>query len=1806
MTTNQMKEEINIIRILIVIHKHITVIQRQLIDHHLTNLTLSFTQLLNKYGHELYHLCYTKYKCCQCGPIDILPNQQVLTTKDYGVLFEIDSSSRIAGHISKPSRKCCNFAKSNVSPSDLDFSLLTKVLLHCCQDLFWQHCLEAKGLTLEQFLNANKHKIYHMWKTYISCPSCENGRVPGPKSLSLTEYNWNCLFVSTTTPLYPSSFTAKRGIMVSQLDPDLAYKLMSTFCEIIEAIELLRQFRNRFAHPTDFQVKTCEFAKIWSAIENAVLLIADVYGQRKEVQNELSNVGSPYLDFSTEKLELTIQALQTNNNIQEQHEQRLDHIDQVVSNMQTEFKRELREMNRTFRQFTYEKRSWNELKGNEVQVKATLAAEESTTTIVSSIVNSLKGLPRRINLSFVNLKDSFSDVIKRNFSGSDNSDFTRNLVDVESGIMTDQINPYRYLFDENEQQSSDDDTPGNDHRSIEGDSSDTDDGDGDLLRCGKCSEEFKSLKRFKHHKKSHMIKDRDLRRQKDINATLTIKGLPRNIEEEIVKYSDKIRSIRTRDRSTAEIKIVDETLGSLIIWTKISVAVFKSKDLFLRALKEFLDKTFSYFPLEDDNDIDMMVSIQIDEEEIDVDDMGDFFRCGICSKEFYALAAFEYHKKNVCGRGASKRQSETFAAGDFYTSDENDGKRTSDRKSKSRKTKESYNVQGDTINLTDNRESKDANTRYDLPFRNPPVEQRLQMYQHADTEVDMSVSSFKDQLLSIQHVAGFEDNVTCEESNTIMVSDATTDTINIQHKELQSENYVQRRAHEKVSSAIHKQVEEDVSIDDKCDVNVPGVTVKDVLKFLIRTFGGGCSFDEFMRRCNLFPLDANICGWFEKRKNSFNIFWDEEDILFIQPYYPNIQTCAQWNSKKSPGKCHNLGCQGFHICMRFVKDICRDTNCHLSHTFSSQHNLHLKDTLGISDFSENDIKVILNCASPSLCVDYMYTSGCKVVDSEKRCPQLHLCAHKLHWDCPNPCQFKKSHSTEDLHNKWVLKSCHMGEWPEDLVFQTIQIPTADPIDDDDHSNSSECSQDESDTYDIDANICESNTDTGFKYGPQHDSFNIGPDFSHDEGDIDDADDNTFDNSFHSKGYSGGSASSYSIAVDLPEGKADTCYESVSSVDRHMGFKARQSPASLRDDTKRSALSQEELAIGENFDSSNNDELNEQLAIALSIDDNSYDSMFGLDAKTRTIDDDKDTKKLHHRFNMTEKSKNVFQSTISDFLDLPETEIKSPQSDSAHDKESPSAPLKQEQHKRSLPANVPDSLVKSTPKSSYVDPSRPYYQERRFYLRKDQSDKTKICEFVTKEKCTRRYCRCHHISSGMPYLWQIRMFGNWLSFAVAENEAIEKVFCDLQELVATTIRYDRNWYRCRIRFNQMNAIIYEVEGQAAANEERCNIRRLTTASFVEKNPAVSSFLTNWRWYWKNDENQWINYERDAFLFTLEKKYLTEQKTYIFFRDNFSSKFKLDFLKMTQVNLDTGKVRDIIRRPLFVSRYDVQQDKFPENLPLPTVLNSPKPPHFYSWDYSNDFEFVELDTKEEEYREVFNSLQESMSTSRFEFSIIYRIQNRKLWSEFETKKKLMLADVEQDGRSHDIGERHLFHGTDSLETCYGICTNNFDFRTSGRNATMYGQGSYFAVHAEYSHSYTKANTSSDNRIMFRSKVLVGQYTKGNPSLRRPPEIPGQFHKLYDSCVDDVQSPQIFVVFDRNQCYPEYLIMYKDRETISQTSGHSMTYALSEETRVVTSLSSQQGDARDSQYIPGSKSSLEKSKTSLRKPKSVSKHL
>ena len=62
------------------------------------------------------------------------------------------------------------------------------------------------------------------------------------------------------------------------------------------------------------------------------------------------------------------------------------------------------------------------------------------------------------------------------------------------------------------------------------------------------------------------------------------------------------------------------------------------------------------------------------------------------------------------------------------------------------------------------------------------------------------------------------------------------------------------------------------------------------------------------------------------------------------------------------------------------------------------------------------------------------------------------------------------------------------------------------------------------------------------------------------------------------------------------------------------------------------------------------------------------------------------------------------------------------------------------------------------------------------------------------------------------------------------------------------------------------------------------------------------------------------------------------------------------------------------------------------------------------------------------------------------------------------------------------------------------------------------------------------------MYLAKVLVGEYCVGDPSMIvPPPKYPWKPEILYDSVVDNRSSPNIFVVFFDNQCYPEYLITF-----------------------------------------------------------------
>ena len=63
------------------------------------------------------------------------------------------------------------------------------------------------------------------------------------------------------------------------------------------------------------------------------------------------------------------------------------------------------------------------------------------------------------------------------------------------------------------------------------------------------------------------------------------------------------------------------------------------------------------------------------------------------------------------------------------------------------------------------------------------------------------------------------------------------------------------------------------------------------------------------------------------------------------------------------------------------------------------------------------------------------------------------------------------------------------------------------------------------------------------------------------------------------------------------------------------------------------------------------------------------------------------------------------------------------------------------------------------------------------------------------------------------------------------------------------------------------------------------------------------------------------------------------------------------------------------------------------------------------------------------------------------------------------------------------------------------------------------------------------------MYYARVLVGDYTNGNHNMIVAPNK-GTFDpdETYDSVVDNVRNPNIYVIFRDYTCYPEYLITFR----------------------------------------------------------------
>ncbi|KAK5867740.1 hypothetical protein PBY51_012204 [Eleginops maclovinus] len=426
-----------------------------------------------------------------------------------------------------------------------------------------------------------------------------------------------------------------------------------------------------------------------------------------------------------------------------------------------------------------------------------------------------------------------------------------------------------------------------------------------------------------------------------------------------------------------------------------------------------------------------------------------------------------------------------------------------------------------------------------------------------------------------------------------------------------------------------------------------------------------------------------------------------------------------------------------------------------------------------------------------------------------------------------------------------------------------------------------------------------------------------------------------------------------------------------------------------------------------------------------------------------------------------------------------------------------------------------------------------------------AERDEICLFFIRRHCSFNE-RCARVHWPRPYRWQV-LGSDGVSWKDLPNmEDIEKAYCDPGQDTSCIEPPMSNLsiFKYLALTSSASPTVQSVDFMTMTYG-KSPVRRLSTASSVSKPPHFI-LTTQWLWYWKDKSGKWQEYgqgdgDKPASVTsqTLENVYLADIDTEIAFgADNHQYilyfKSALGSQGMYQQNVKFSTKREVRRRPLFVSGHDVEVKL--KSGTSPSSSSSTVDSFPPNWDKSAILDFghklVLLSKSGKEYEMIESLLKRTMPGSKI--NKIQRVQNASLWKVFQWQKEQM--KMRNGGKT--VNEQYLFHGTEE-SLIEAICEQNFDWRMCGVHGTAYGKGSYFARDASYSDRYARLKNNL-NKTMFVALVLVGEYSRGRSSYVRPPPK-GNGKDLYDSCVDSESNPSIFVVFEKQQIYPEYVINY-----------------------------------------------------------------
>lgn len=281
----------------------------------------------------------------------------------------------------------------------------------------------------------------------------------------------------------------------------------------------------------------------------------------------------------------------------------------------------------------------------------------------------------------------------------------------------------------------------------------------------------------------------------------------------------------------------------------------------------------------------------------------------------------------------------------------------------------------------------------------------------------------------------------------------------------------------------------------------------------------------------------------------------------------------------------------------------------------------------------------------------------------------------------------------------------------------------------------------------------------------------------------------------------------------------------------------------------------------------------------------------------------------------------------------------------------------------------------------------------------------------------------------------------------------------------------------------------------------------------------SQLLDISWEWEDDNGNYIRYPK-SFSDQLEKAKIGEKVHYTF------SKFRYEVTKMTsskatQLNLDTAKQRTVQR------------------------VESPKSeyPSWWSSTSNNKSEvYLKIDMTHPDVLKAVTALKKSLGI-RYTIVNGFFIQNKEIWKHHSTLYSTWLTSGRISEKTANV--QMLWHGT-SGTIVEEIAHKGFLRDLNSQH--MYGKGVYFAKDCSYviANDYAKFDNSNDCAELLYCRVICGESVVGKQTYVRPPDkghVVG-VKQEYETMVDSLYNPSIFVVCNDHQSYPVMKFIIKKK--------------------------------------------------------------